>query len=146
MTATMAWKVVGSVFVLRERAEAPSMQEWRSFLAAFSQYRAKSTLLKILIATDGGGPDAEQRTYIKGAIAGRPFLSAVVSDSIKIRFIASAIMLINKNHRSFTTLQVARACDHLSLTPEERVGVGVALNEMTKALDARPSLWPTSAA
>ena|SRR6188768_3912737 len=132
--ATMAWRVVGTVLVVTETEDSPSDGEWNAFIADTMQYRKRVNEMRVLIITDGGGPNSSQRVLIKTAIAGKPFRSAVVSDSIKLRFIAAAIMLISKNHASFTTPEWRRAYDHLSLNAEERRGIDVALREMRAQL------------
>jgi hypothetical protein len=130
----MVWKTVGSVLVLRESKDTPSDEEWDGFLAALTGLRKRVSELRALVVTDGGGPSSSQRTRIKDALAGAAIRSAVVSDSIKIRFIASAIMLISKNHASYTTKELYRAYDHLGLSPEERPVVAEALRQLEREL------------
>lgn len=131
---TMAWRVVGTVLVITETADPPSDIEWRAFIADAMKYRAGVGEMRVLINTDGGGPNTAQRSLIKGAIDGKHFRSAVVSDSIKLRFIAAAIMLISKHHKSFTTGEWQRAYEHLSLSAEERRGIESAVREMRAQL------------
>jgi|SRR5579859_1729660 len=130
MKTTMVWKTIGSVLVIREAKDPPSDEEWDGLMAALASLRKRVTELRAVVVTDGGGPTSSQRGRIKSVIQGAAIRSAVVSDSIKIRFIASAMMLISKNHASFTTKELAGAYDHLKLTPEERLAVGEALRQM----------------
>jgi hypothetical protein len=141
---TLLWKVVGSVMVVRENKETPSDMEWDAFIAATTEYRKRVDMLRVLIITDGGGPNGNQRSKIKDAIGDKQFKSAVVSDAIKIRFIASAIMLISKNHASFTTREASGAYTHLALTADERRKV----DECVVQLDAelKRGAAPTSSA
>lgn len=135
---TMAWKVVGSVLLIAETEEGPSDTEWRAFISDTIRYRTRVDEMRVLINTDGGGPNSAQRSLIKGAIDGKPFRSAVVSDAIKLRFIAAAIMLISKHHRSFTTREWHLAYEHLSLNAEERRGVEAAIRELRAKLRRAP--------
>jgi hypothetical protein len=131
---TMTWRVVGTVLVITETVDTPSDAEWNAFIRDTIQYRRQVDEMRVLINTDGGGPNAAQRSLIKGAIGGKQFRSAVVSDAIKLRFIAAAIMLISKHHKSFTTREWQRAYEHLSLSVEERRGVEAAVSQMRVAL------------
>lgn len=142
--ATLAWKVVGTVLVVTETEDSPSDAEWKAFINATSQYRTRVNEMRVLIHTDGGGPNTAQRSLIKAAIDGKPFRSAVVSDAIKLRFIAAAIMLISKHHKSFTTREWERAYDHLALSTEERRGIDAAVRDMRAGL--RKSALPGIAA
>lgn len=132
--SSMVWKTVGTILVLREDKQPPSDEEWSAFLTSVAAYRKRVSELRVLIITDGGGPTSSQRASIKGAIEGHPFRSAVISDSMKIRFIAAAIMLISKNHGSFTTRETERAYEHLSLTPDERSAVVDAVRQLDREL------------
>jgi hypothetical protein len=136
--ATMAWRVVGTVLVVTETDVSPSDAEWNAFIADTMKYRKRVNEMRVLINTDGGGPNTSQRSLIKTAIDGKAFRSAVVSDSIKLRFIAAAIMLISKNHASFTSREWRRAYDHLSLNAEERRATDAAVREMRAELGRAP--------
>ena len=141
----MMWRIVGRVLVLRETREAPTDAEWEAFLAALKGYRKQVDELRLVIVTDGGGPNSTQRLGLKDALAGgKTFRSAVISDSIKIRFMASALMLIVRNHASFTSKEVERAYDHLSLTPEERRTVDETLSELERELGQSSAPRPDS--
>jgi hypothetical protein len=118
--ASMVWEVAGSLMVLRENGQTPSDAEWDHFLVSVMDSQRRHGALRMLVVTDGGGPSTDQRTRLKTALKGKTVRSAVVSDAIKIRFIASAIMLINKEHGSFTRREVEGAYAHLSLTTDER--------------------------
>jgi hypothetical protein len=120
--------------VLKESKEAPSDEEWDDFLLALKTLRKRGSEIRGLIVTDGGGPSSSQRVRLKEVLQGAAIRSAVVSDSIKVRFIASAIMLISKNHASFTTKELYRAYDHLGLSAEERPGVAEALRQLEREL------------
>lgn len=72
----------------------------------------------MLILTTGGGPTADQRVELKHFMAGRSVRTAVVSDSIKMRFIIPSIALTNREHHGFTSRELGKAYDFLELSPE----------------------------
>jgi hypothetical protein len=138
MKTTMVWKTVGSVLVVRESADSPSDEEWDGLMAALTSQRQRSGDLRVIVVTDGGGPTSTQRGRIKAAVQSAAIRSAVVSDSIKIRFIASAVMLVSKNHACFSKREIQGAYNHLKLTPEERLAVGETLKQIEQELNPGP--------
>jgi hypothetical protein len=118
MPARMLFRLTGSVMVIRQGTEAATEHEWRGFLTELGQQDL--TTLRVLIATDGGGPSAAQRASLKVTMAGRSVRTAVVSDSIKIRFTIATIALINREHHGFSNHELSQAYDFLQLTPAER--------------------------
>ena len=48
-----------------------------------------------IIFTDGGGPNSTQRVEFNGLLKGREVISAIVSDSLVVRGIVSALGLFN---------------------------------------------------
>lgn len=132
MPARMLLRLTGSVMVIRQGKEAATEHEWRSLLTELALQDL--TKLRILIATDGGGPNAEQRASIKVTMAGRSVRTAVVSDSIKVRFAIATIALINREHHGFTNRELSQAYDFLQLTPSERGDTERVLKELSDLL------------
>src|SRR5688500_8994301 len=118
MRARMLFRLTGSVMVIRQGTEPANEREWRDLLTELGQQDL--TKLRVLIATDGGGPSAEQRASLKLTMAGRSVRTAVVSDSIKVRFTIATIALINKEHHGFSRRELSQAYNFLQLTPAER--------------------------
>jgi hypothetical protein len=84
--------------------------------------------------TVGGGPTAAQRASLKLAMKGRSVRSAVVSDSVKVRFIIASVALINREHHGFSTRELGKAYDFLQLTSAERQSTEAALQQLGKLL------------
>jgi hypothetical protein len=120
MTANLVVRALETLLVLCENDKTPSDKEWDGFLAMLPQNSEHYQKLRILVLTTGGGPDRTQRERLDKTLAGRPIRVAVVSDSAKVRFIASAIALINRDHRGFSTKELSLAYDHLNLSTSER--------------------------
>lgn len=130
MKQSLAVRSVGSMLVLRENKDTPSDMEWDAFLDHLVKNRTNLDALKILVLTDGGGPNAAQRKRLEAALDGRSVRVAVVTDSPKARFIASAITFLNKLHRGFSTKEISLAYEHLGMTLAEQKLAEVALREM----------------
>lgn len=60
--------------------------------------------------------------------------SAVVSDSIKVRFTIATIALINPEHHGFSNRELSQAYDFLQLTPAERGDVERVLQQLGELL------------
>jgi hypothetical protein len=126
----MVFQRIGSMVVLRENIETPQDSEWDAFLDLLASNREQFAKLKVLVVTDGGGPNAAQRKRLDNVLGGRPIRVAVVTDSAKSRFIASAISLINRDHRGFSSAEIRKAYVHLNMAPEECTQAEAALKQM----------------
>ena len=124
-------RVVESLIVLRENSATPTDRDWDEFLEILAANRSNFQHIKILVATDGGGPSSDQRTRLSVALGGRRVRVAVVTDSIKVRFIVSSIALLNSEIATFSKSELSEAYKHLSLTPHEVKLVELAIREMT---------------
>jgi hypothetical protein len=119
-----------SLVVSRETFDSPRDEEWNEFLKLLEEEGDNVEKLRLLVVTDGGGPNSAQRTRLEGMLKGRSVRVAIVTDSAKSRFIASAISLFNRDHRGFSRAEIQAAYAHLMLTPQERRLVEAALIEM----------------
>jgi hypothetical protein len=134
---TMVWRTTGPVIVVRQSDKTPLDHEWDGFLRDVVSSREKYGQAKILIVTDGGGPSSDQRTRLKKALDGKPVRSAVVSDSSKVRFIASAIMLINRDHGSYARSELPKALEHLMLNAEEQRSATALVAQLETEMSSR---------
>lgn len=126
----MVTRKIGTMVVLRENNDTPLDAEWDAFLKLLSDNRNNFERMKILVVTDGGGPNAGQRKRLEVALSGKPVRVAVVTDSAKSRFIASAISLINRDHKGFSMKEISQAYQHLDMTGAECREAEAALKEM----------------
>ena len=117
------------VVVLRETFDNPRDEEWDDFLRLLDRSRDLAKL-RILVITDGGGPNAAQRARLQTVLKGRAVRVAIVTDSAKSRFIASAVSLFNRDHRGFSRAEIPIAYSHLQLTASECRAVEATLQEL----------------
>jgi hypothetical protein len=123
-------RAIGNVIVLRENVDPPADQDWDGFLDLLILNRENFDRLKILVVTDGGGPNAAQRKRLENALDGRGVHVAIVTDSAKARFITSIVRFINKRHRGFAMAEIRQAYEHLGMSWQEQKLAEQALREM----------------
>jgi len=128
---------LGRVVVVRQNAEPPSDQEWEQFLEVLREGRADFERLRVLVLTEGGGPNAAQRESLARTLAGKTVRVAIVTDSIAVRFTVTVIALFHKDIRSFLTSELRKAHAHLGLQLEEVIAVERELAALAALL--RPS-------
>ena len=121
---------VGHIFVMVQNEKEPTDAEWDGFLKLLIDNREDLPKLGLLVITPGGAPNAAQRKRLQTALAGRPMAVAVISDDIKMRFIASLIHLFHKGHQLFPSGDIAKAYTHLNLTTGEKVRVEAIVREL----------------
>lgn len=109
----------GSILVAVHNANTPTAQEWQEWVALCEQeLRASGGDLSTssnLVVTDGGAPDAEQRTRITRVIVEaytQPRV-AVMTDSSIVRLAVRAFAMFNRDTRAFAPSQFAEAVDHV---------------------------------
>jgi len=141
---TMAIQRVESTLIMVETDEAHSDEEWDEFLKLLADNRDELPKLRLLVMTTGGAPNTAQRKRLQATLGGTPMRVAVVSDSIKMRFIASTIALFHRDHRSFTTSELEEAYEHLNLAAGERRKVESVVREMQRTLLRRESVPPAA--
>ena len=119
MARTMFTREVGHLIISCQTSETPTDWEWREFLDSVAKNRAAATKTRILVLTDGGGPNPDQRKQLQRALSGHTFRVAVVTDSIKVRFIVSSVALLNSAISTFSMSDIGRACEYLGLSRQE---------------------------
>lgn len=134
--STLEFRTVGSsMIVLRENKSTPRDEDWDAFLHCLASNRDNSARIKILVMTDGGGPNQEQRKRLEVALGGRVFRVAVVTESMKVRFIVSSIALLNREIRTFTPREIGEAYRHLDMNAIEQRQAHEAVREMNGVVD-----------
>ncbi|MGC4091461.1 MAG: hypothetical protein QM756_27000 [Polyangiaceae bacterium] len=118
------------MIIIRQNKDNAPDRDWDEFLRILVANRAEFQRLKILVVTDGGGPSTTQRKALQTALDGRSIRVAVVSDSMRARFIVSSIALLNRDISSFSMDEMSRAFDHLNLSADERRTAKRTVDEM----------------
>lgn len=135
MKKSLAVANVGSLLLLRENQHTPTDADWDAFLEILILNRPNFPQLRILVATDGGGPSPTQIKRLAKALGGRSVRVAVVTDSTRVRFIASTIALLNSKIKSFSSSEIRKAYDHLGLTTAEQRQSQQTLTQLEALID-----------
>jgi len=111
---------VASLLILREGKQDPHDSEWDETLQILASNRDQIDAIRVLVVSDGGGPTQAQRKRLQNTLDGKMIRVAVVSDSMKVRFICSSVALFTANLSSFRTFELASAFAWLGLTSQEQ--------------------------
>jgi len=90
--------------------------------------------IRVLVATDGGAPNASQRALLTSRAAGLKMIVAVLTPSVIARAAAVAIRLFQPDIRILPRHEVEKALDHLDVLERDRPALRSALQEMRSEL------------
>jgi hypothetical protein len=133
-TSNLETRRVGWLLLARQNAQAPTDAEWDRFLALLGEAREHFEHVKILVLTEGGSPSAPQRERLATTLAGKSVRVAVVTNSVKVRFVAAMVALFHKEMRCFARQELRLACSHVGMTPEEANTAERILDEMSEEI------------
>jgi hypothetical protein len=131
----MVTRKIGSLLILRQNKNTPTDEEWDQCLSLLTDDKTSIASVRVLVVTDGGGPTPEQRRRLQTALGGIPVRVAVVSESIKVRFIVSSVALVTSKIKSFDLREFNDALSHLHLGLDEARMAQVNLREMSALID-----------
>jgi len=134
MKKNLVTRRVGSLLLLLENRETPRDLEWDYCLDMLGGFAANFFEVKVLVVTEGGGPSMSQRARLSGVARGHPLRVAVVSESMKVRFIVSSVALFLRDISSFRQSEVYQAYEHLRMSPPEQSAADRNLGEMRNEL------------
>jgi hypothetical protein len=112
----MLTRRVGSVLLVVQGSAAPSDPDWAECLEILQPFVA---IARVLVLTEGEGPDASQRQRLSAVIGRHPIRVAIMTDSAKVRFIVASLALFIRRIRCFMRNDLSAAFEHLDLTLAE---------------------------
>lgn len=124
----MAFANVGTVMLAIHTSAAPTDAEWSAYLGAFKKIPDLASV-RCIAFTDGGAPTTKHRKDLNELLGGRSGLAAVVSASVLVRSVVTALTWFNPLVKAFAPENVDEAYSYLKLTPVEVDG-------MRKTIDA----------
>jgi hypothetical protein len=136
MPTNLVTRSIEWMLILVENTETPTDAEWDECLFLLASYRPNFAKVKVLVLTDGGGPTPAQRGRLSAVSEGQALRSAVVSDSMKVRFIVSSVALFLPELSSFRRIEIQDAYAHLRMDARERATAQKAIPEMSALLTA----------
>jgi hypothetical protein len=134
----------GAIVIVVENAISPTVEEWNAYCA-----KVEATLHRTkprgIALTDGGGPNAAQRNQINELLAGREAPSAVVTDSLMVRGIVTALSWFNKQTAAFSPLAITKALRHVDVRGERARQLWQMIVELDATLHPRSHTVATAA-
>ena len=99
---------------------SPSMPAWEQVLDVLSAHRERQ--IRVFVVTEGGGPSAQQQLRLTHVLGARSLALpvAVISESPRIRFVASTLALFTKRIRTFPPTDLEAAFSFLELNENEK--------------------------
>ncbi len=146
-----AFTLVHKVGICVHNARNPNKQEWDEYLAMSLAVKdamgGDAANFKQLIFTDGGGPNAAQRTasteIAKGGKNSHKIKVALVSRSVIARGIVTAYRWLGFPLRAFTPEQLAEAFAFLAVPDAVAMDICAAVEELSATIDGpvRSAAW-----
>lgn len=118
-TEQMAWQLVDRLLLVWHGEGIPAQETWDRLLEVLDSRRHSP--VRVMVLENGGGPSATQQLRLTQVIAARSLALpiAVVSDSTRVRFIASTLALFTKRIRTFRLAETDQAIAFLELNERE---------------------------
>jgi hypothetical protein len=141
----LAWKRVGDVFVVVDGVGKPEPSEWQELISDFSEFLEQGTL-RVLVASEGGAPDATQRKLLSDTIRGRPARFALLAKSAGVRAAGMAVSFFVPGFSVFKVTDVEKALSHLDVRSATHEELRQALSEVRRQVrgtERRPSVLGT---
>jgi hypothetical protein len=110
---------VGRLLIFLHGQGVPTDEEWQTALEMFTQTTPDQ--LRVLVFTEGATPSHAQQARLSKVLGrgARALAVAVVSDSIAVRFVASALALFLPRIRIFRPSELMQAYLYLELDAAE---------------------------
>lgn len=103
-----------AVVIVVQNTVAPTQEEWDGYVANIQKLVALPNAVGLAL-TDGGGPNSRQRSQINAVVGSRKALSAVVTSSMAVRGIVTALRWFNPDVNAFHPDAIRRAMRFLLL-------------------------------
>ena len=123
----------GNFIVFVHGSLAPSADEWQKLIGLFRTHPNLS-LLRTLVFTEGGAPNAAQRADLAAVIGSVKMPVSVITDSIIARGAGTALSWLNPALRLFAPKDFDDALDHLGATGHERRTLRTIVDELRREL------------
>lgn len=117
-------------------ADAPTDDEWSRWLGHFKERPELREARALIESRDGAGPNAKQRKQLAENTKGVDVRAAVLTESLLVRGIVTAIAWAGIPQRAYALAQYEQAADFLELTPAERAWARAELSKLRSQLAA----------
>jgi hypothetical protein len=135
MAETMRFGTHEKVFYFVHTEAPPDEREWEESMVVAIDKAERKLIDCYLIFTDGGAPNANQRRRITDSKAVSVLPTSVLTDSIFVRGVLTALNWMGKVGKPFAPAHVQSALDHLAIPRAQRNDLlrAVALQKLSLA-------------
>ncbi len=139
MPGTLAFELHDSVMLLVHRREAPTDPEWDVYIGECKRLLEEAPSgLRALVVTEGGGPTVDQRRRLNEMLAGRAARAAIISESIMIRGIVTAMSWWNPLIKSFRKQELEPALAYVQLPLADLPHILARLDALRASIELPP--------
>jgi hypothetical protein len=140
--AEMVQSFVGDLMILVHTSRPPSTDEWATYISTIS--KLDPAKFQTLVFTDGGAPSSTQRKEVTEALGGRASRGAIVSASMLVRGVVTALSWFNPLIRAFSPDEVADALQYLCVPRDEEPRVWAEVQRLREQLGGESRSVPRS--
>ncbi len=98
--------------------ETPTDESWEYFMNELRSF-TDTTKIRILCRTYGGHANGKQRADLTKHVGSGQLKSAIITDSIIVRGVATALTWFLPDVAAFHPKDIDKACEYLGLSPKE---------------------------
>lgn len=134
---SLAYKIVGNIHLVLHGASTPTDAEWNDYTDAVSgelQRGLKPAEMRTLVFSEGEGPSAAQRKRVNDILTGRATPVAIVSSSVMMRGIVTALQWFNPLMKVFAPDQVGDAFRFLKIQDRQHENIWKEAQKLQSAL------------
>jgi hypothetical protein len=132
--ANMVHEVSGNLILVLHSSALPTDEEWRAYVQRVAKM---PTEMRQLVLSDGGRPNAEQRSELDEVLRTKYNIGAVVSSSGIIRHVVAAINWLGPhNLKSFAAHELNKALKYIRVTKHEAPQIMNRIAVLTTKLDS----------
>jgi hypothetical protein len=136
-TRTMVSEISQRLGITVHSKENPTDDEWNALLLRIRRFDNLSEH-RVIVYSAGGGPDVNQRRQMSAVFEGhRPPRTALLTDAVAARGIATALSWFRSDLRVFRTDQREEACGYLGLSAAETERVNSTIDRLLRELANR---------
>jgi hypothetical protein len=132
----VAWREVQGIRVAHHNKDEPTDLDWSDVLAWTRDRCARPGVAKFLIVTDGGGPNAKQRSEFAKAVERRKTRTAIITGSAIARSILTAMQWFTPTIRGFAPGDIDAAFAYLEIAPADYERFVAVIGELRTELAA----------
>jgi hypothetical protein len=111
----VVFRMIGHVMLIVYNDKTPTTEDHRRCVEAFRTMDPAQ--VRSLVITDGGAPTPAQRKDFVDILQGRQYRMAVLTDSIMVRGVVTAVSWFTTGTRAFPRAALDQAFLHLDIPP-----------------------------